>query len=176
MKRSKLLIGCYLLSIIMATVSIGVSVAWYASAAQLRIETLEIGVHADKSLMITDKSPEDYPSMDAFIESFEKHEFDNADHPPLFGKSEVDVNVFEPVTSMYSFAEDWHTEKTWLEERKTTPEFLGAYQDFGTRIPHRPGVIKSSYYSQTLYLLSKSNSYVSFDPYQSFFNGNPVFF
>ena len=95
MKRSKLLIGCYLLSIIMATVSIGVSVAWYASAAQLRIETLEIGVHADKSLMITDKSPEDYPSMDAFIESFEKHEFDNADHPPLFGKSEVDVYTLQ---------------------------------------------------------------------------------
>ena len=174
MKRSKLLIGCYLLSIIMATVSIGVSVAWYASAAQLRIETLEIGVHADKSLMITDKSPQDYASMDAFIESFEKHEFDNLDNPPLFGKSEVDVNVFEPVTSMYSFAEDWHTEKTWLEERKTTPEFLGAYQDFGTRIPNKPSVIKSSYYSQTLYLLSKSNSYVSLDPYQSFFNGNPV--
>lgn len=60
MKRSKLLIGCYLSTILMATVSIGVSVAWYASAAQLRIETLEIGVNTDKSLMITDQKPEDF--------------------------------------------------------------------------------------------------------------------
>lgn len=174
MKRSKLLIGCYLSTILMATVSIGVSVAWYASAAQLRIETLEIGVNTDKSLMITDQKPEDFESTEAFIESFEKHEYNNSDNPPLFGTSDVDVTLFEPVTSMYSFAEDWHTEKTWLEERKASPEFLGAYQDFGTYIPHKPSVVQESYYSQTLYLLSKTNAYVTFDPYQCFFNGNPV--
>lgn len=171
-KRIKLTLSGLILSSVIAIASLGVSAAWYGSATQLRVEVVNVAVSGEKTLKIS-SSPD--------LSSFQDHKIgQEGDKGPLLGKSEVSLDLFKPVSSMFTFPEDWHKEASWLQEKKDKPSLRGSYQDTdvfidalseGIKRPQIPDVADSGYYSQTLYLLCDTDAYVTFDPDLCFFNG-----
>lgn len=188
MKRSKLTIGCLIASITIGVASLGLTTAWYAASNQLNIETIDISVSTDRNLKVSN-SPD--------LDTFKEHTIDGTgENAPLQGKSEVDLNLFKPVTSMYSFEEEWHSKCDWytdpnydnfhwMTNKSDKPYFVNSYQDSDTFVsaerhtgsmrPIPPGVAVSGYYSQTLYLLANTDAYITLDPETCFFNGYTCF-
>ena len=180
MKKSKWIVYGMSASLVLSIASLSFSLAWYASSSTLRIDTLEINVRGDYRLFISDEGPEKYTDSDgnydqiSYLRSFERHDYLDDDARPLIGRSSVDTKVIEPVTTMNTFKTSWHEEASWLKEKKNVPTFLGSYQDVGARTPRVPQPSQYGYYSQTLYLFSEDNVYVTLDPYGCIFNGVPV--
>lgn len=172
MKRKRLVVGAYLATISIAILSLGVSLAWYIASTQLNVEAIEMSVYTDQNLLIS-KTPD----------NFEEHSLGN----PLKGESSVELDLFKPVTSMYTFTEDWtssqsfyndvkpddsdsETEKqnnhyyyNWLRNNEDAPVLLDSYASAKKKVPTLPERAYSGYYSEVLYLYSNSSVYVTLD-------------
>lgn len=131
----------------MSTASLSFSLAWYTSAAQLHIETVEINIDADRELKL---------STTTDLESFkEKLEYSDLEK----------VGRFSPVSSVFS--------SRFISLRADTPEFYdSAYslvQEDGT--PYEM-VAHYGFYSQELYLYSDDDVYVTIDTEQTYIKAN----
>lgn len=175
MKRNPFLL--FALSSLVALSSLGVSatISWYVAASQLYIETIEFSVSSKQDLKVS-LSPE--------LDSFEEHKtgfvkgedgnYSQKDPDTSLSLNAVSDMVFKPVSSMYSFHEDWYDKQsitTWMDEKSSTPLFYDSYVNLHSKVPLKPLVAKSGYFSKDIYLLSNYDCYVTLDPETSFFNG-----
>lgn len=173
MKRNRLLMGTLYSLIGLSIASLGVTAAWYQSSTQLRVETFEIGVHSSRDLKISSSS-----DISSFSEHTAGYQYDKdtgnyvkKDDTSLQLKTQDDF-LFKPVTSMYSFEEDWKQDEVpFTKEKKTKPVFYDSYIEGNVKKPMSPLVANSGYFSQEIYLLADSDCYVTLDPYTCFFNG-----
>lgn len=140
MKRSSLILSLLVGMVALLTFSLGTSIAWYVSSRNLEIEEIEIKTKSTRLLKISTSSD---------LSSFQDE---------LTSKDLNEVNRFIPVTSMYS--------SRWLEKKADNPQFLASYPDLvkPDGEPYEPNIATSGYYSQTLYLLSDDDVYVTLDP------------
>ncbi len=175
MKRNPFLL--FALSGLVALSSLGVTatISWYVAASQLYIETIEFSVSAKQDLKVS-LSPE--------LDSFEEHKtgFVKGEDGSYTQKEEdtsLSLNaasdmVFKPVSSMYSFHEDWYEKQgitTWMDEKSSLPLFYDSYVNLHSKVPFKPLVAKSGYFIKDIYLLSNKDCYVTLDPETCFFNG-----
>ena len=173
MKRNRLLLGTLYSLIGLSVASLGVTAAWYQSSTQLRVETFEIGVHSSRDLKIS--ASEDIASFDEHTAGYQYDKdsgnYIKKDDTSLQLKTQDDF-LFKPVTSMYSFEEDWtQDEVPFTKEKKTKPVFYDSYIEGNVKKPMSPSIASSGYFSQELYLLADADCYVTLDPYSCFFNG-----
>lgn len=86
MKRNRLLIAMLLASVALSATSVSFSFAWYASATRLRVETIQIASHTERSLTICNTAEGEFVSR-------------------LGDDNFAEVGLFTPVTA--SFTESW---------------------------------------------------------------------
>lgn len=140
MKAKKLIIGFYFSLIVTCLLSISFSLAWYNAATHLRIDTIELKLRSESSLLISTSGEEG---------TFKEHlTYSNAD----LNK----VDKFVPVSSMFS--------DEWINQKKDKPEFQICVAT-DTDMEGNPGYEKVNYgfYSQEFYLLSDQNGWVGLD-------------
>lgn len=140
MKKRRLILSLYVGAISLSIATLSMSVAWYASATRLRIESISITIDCDRQLAISTKPDEGYKSA-----------LDNDD---LF-----DCGVFYPVTS-------GHTE--WLEQKEQSPLFYmdTVYSDSESGATSL--LMDYGFFSQKLYLKADDDVIVSINPNESF--------
>jgi hypothetical protein len=169
MKRNRLLMAGLISLVALSSLGVGVSVAWYASARELTISQIEISVKSSRNLQVSD-------SEDA--SSFVDHKYTGKDDgtyddSSLALKSE-NTGDFKPVSSMYSFKEEWHSEDdtySWMERKESNPVFTDSYSVSSSEVPIRPTKATNGYFTQEIYLLADDDVYVTLDPEACYFNG-----
>lgn len=140
MNKRRLTLTLFVGAISLSVATLSMSVAWYASANRLRIESISITIDCDRQLAISTKPDEGF-----------KTKLDNDD---LY-----DCGVFYPVTS-------GHTE--WLDNRQQTPLFYmdTGYSD--SESGQISSLMEYGFFSQKLYLKADDNVIVSINPNESF--------
>lgn len=167
MKRSKALIFALFISSALGVCSLGISVAWYATSNLLTIDAIEVSVGTNRDLKVSTSSE---------LSSFETHTIEKNENDGSYQDHSLHLNdltdvVFTPVSSIFSFHEDWYTENTWIDNKEDKPTFYSSYIYMRKKIPNKPLKATTGYYTTDIYLLSNYNCYVTIDPYTSFFNG-----
>lgn len=144
--------------------SIGMSVAWYANGAYLRISNVDVSLMSDPQLGISLQNSEniadyhfgDFPADELpKMKSGYSEEYDEGDVS--------DENGFVPVSSMYSV--DW-IGKTDSGGILIDPQFCSNYKRgsiFEEDTFRKTKIAKSGYYSVPLYLMCDHDMYVSVD-------------
>lgn len=139
-KRSKLVRGRYLARISHLVLSVSTSLAWYASARILHLDTVKVTIDSDRELRISTKEDSGYKS------SLNDSDLNQRD-------------LFQPVSSMgYG---------TLFDDQSSSPLFYQNYSgltDTHTGIPFTPGVAERGFYQQELYLKADDDVYVTLDP------------
>ena len=139
MNLKKLAIATLVGSIGLSVLSLSLSFAWYNTSENLYLDTLVISVSGEQTILISTK-----PDINSFKEEVKFH-YDEEDND-LENKG-----VFQPVSSMFK--------SNWLEDDlKTEPEFY-FYSSPSVDINNEP-IYETpdwGYYSQHLYLYSRSN-------------------
>ncbi len=166
MKRNRWLFSLLLCLTGLSALGVGASVAWYAAASQLKISQIEISVLSERNLKV---------STSAEISSFEEHKYSSEEDTSLRLNTE-DQDSFKPVSSMYSFKEDYHTfslddEYSWMERKDSAPVFADGYMTSSAKVPAVPSKAKSGYFTKEIYLLADDDCYVTLDPETCLFNG-----
>lgn len=142
MEKSRLLLISLIGLTALSAMSLATSLAWYSSATNLKVNTLEIEIDGDKDLLI---------STSAEGEKKEK----------LVSTELSSVARFAPVSTMF--------ESRW-RDGKTLPKFY-EYTNLltsGDGVPFGPEEIHMGFYSETLYLTADDDVYVGIDPDFSF--------
>lgn len=139
-KRSKLVRGRYLARICLLVLSVSTSLAWYASARILHLDTVKVTIDSDRELRISTKEDSGYKS------SLNDSDLNQRD-------------LFQPVSSMgYG---------TLFDDQSSSPLFYQnntGLTDTHTGIPFTPGVAERGFYQQELYLKADDDVYVTLDP------------
>ncbi len=166
MKRNRWLFSLLICLTGFSALGVGVSLAWYASASQLKISQIEIGVQSERNLKV---------STSADISSFEEHKYSSENDTSLRLTSE-DQDSFKSVSSMYSYKEDYHTfslddEYSWMERKDSAPVFADSYMSSSAKVPAIPAKATSGYFTKEIYLLADDDCYVTLDPETCLFNG-----
>lgn len=146
MKKSNLILGFYVGVIALCVATVSMSIAWYATSTQVRIEGIEMTVDCDRDLGIATKPDGEY---------YEKLEPEQL----------YEVGAFRPVTSAYS--------ESWLDNKRDMPVFydepiFSTHEQGG----NTPVVANGGFYSQKLYLKSNDDIYVTIEPGGTFINPN----
>ena len=118
--------------------SFATSLAWYATSTSLSVENLEVTLKTEHNLLISTQKEGGY------VEKLGTKDLD-----PSVGK-------FAPVSTMF--------ESRW-RNGENQPEFYEyrGYYTPSSGIPYAPEKITSGFYTQTLYLLSDDDVYVTLD-------------
>ena len=146
----------------LATISLSVSVAWFASSSRAYVDTIDIEMKATRDLRIsTTKDIDD-------IESYTKNE--------LKDNELKHTRIFSPVSSMYE--SKWFDETAPIADRAEEPKFY-EYQtalsfeeeprleEVSNKVydeDHNLRDYLNNYYSQDLYLIADDDVYVSINP------------
>lgn len=118
--------------------SFSTSLAWYVSSSSVAVENLEVKLKTEHNLLISTEIDGKYVS-----------ELDTSDLNPMHGK-------FYPVSTMF--------ESRWRDGTKL-PEFYEyrGYYTPSTGKPYPPDKITTGFFTQTLYLKSDDDVYVTLD-------------
>ena len=144
MNIRKVIITSLVGSIGIAVLSLSLSFAWYNTSENLYLDTLEIRVSGQQSLLISTSGDEG-----SFVESLKYH-IDETDN------TLINAGLFQPVSSMFK--------SKWLEDDlKTEPELYIYTTLFDGLVPLEEPA-KWGYYSQHLYLYSSSTVNATIDP------------
>lgn len=142
MKLNKVILTLYVGIIALSSLGLAFSVAWYANATRLSVDTIKIAIEGDANIKISTKDDStgltDALSYDDLIK----------------------VKEFAPVTSAHSTA--------WISEKKSSPLF---YDDTSLKTVNNstsPDIAYEGFYSQDLYLYSDNNVTVTIDPSETF--------
>jgi hypothetical protein len=158
MKRNRLLMLSLSGLVVLSGLGVSFSMAWYVASSNLTISQIEIGVVGEKNLMVSDNP-----------DNFEEHDEDNGT-TSLELKSSIKGD-FKPVSSMYSYHEDYYTDSTWIDRKETSPVFMDSFTPSNSRTPVKPLAATSGYFSQEIYLKADTDCYVTLDPAKCLFNG-----
>ena len=145
MNFRKVIITSLVGSIGIAVLSLSLSFAWFNTSENLYLDTLEIRVSGQQSLLISTTGEDN-----TFVESL-KYRIQDEDNDL------IDAGLFQPVSSMFK--------SKWLEDDlKTEPEMY-LYTNSETFENYAPKEEKAEwgYYSQHLYIYSSNSVYVTFD-------------
>ena len=145
MNFKKLAIAAIVGSIGLSVLGLSLSIAWYNTSENLYLDTLVISVSGEQEILISTQ-----PEIDTFVSSlkFRIGEDDN---------DLKDAGVFQPVSSMFK--------SNWLEDDlKTEPElyFYSSPSVGDDNIPIY-SVPDWGYYSQHIYLYSRSDLFATID-------------
>lgn len=125
----------------LASISISLSLAWFAAGANLRVDTLEISIRGERNLTISTSS-----DIDSFKSKLTKEELN-------------DYGAFYPVSSMFG--------SRWQNEENPYPAFYEyPFTNFfpSDGVPYGPDKSTSGFFQQTLYLMCDDDAYISLDP------------
>jgi len=156
MKSKKIILTFYVSIVALSSVGLGFSIAWYASSANLYVDTFNIAINGEADLLVSESS--DISTAKTDIEY-----------------NLTDASIFAPVTSAYS--------STWLATKEKEPSFFVENDRFSAT-DYVPPLRKttSGFYSKKLYLFSDQNVNVTIDPgdlanneVKTFINPNSLF-
>ena len=145
MNKRRLIISLFSGIIALNVATLSMSIAWYASATRLYVESIEIAIDGDRELLISTQ-----PDAD-----FKEHLDQNDVHH---------VAYFKPLTTSHS--------DNWLKEKSDTPIFYDESfsSDAEDAILRRPAT--EGYFSQKFYLYSDDDIYVTINPDNTFIRTN----
>lgn len=142
MKKSRILLGSLVSMIGFLTLSISLSLAWYASSAQLYIDTLNIDLEMDRELLISTKKNGTYKNK------------------LVQGVDDIkEVDLFTPVSSMKS--------DEWLENREIRqPFFYDCSSPLLSSVTHKYPTpylepYQGGFYTQSFWLKCERDSMVT---------------
>ena len=145
MKKQKLILAMYIGVIALAVASVSMSVAWFASSANLRINSINITIDTDRSLDISTSKDDGYT--------------DRINH------TELDPSgVFVPLTSAHS--------SLWTSQKKDSPIFYD--ESNASEVEHFEAYRPASYgyFSQKFYLLADDDLWITIDAEKTFIHAN----
>ncbi len=143
MKLSKITLAALLGIIALNVTTVSMSIAWYASSANVTIDAIELEIDGERDLKIATKVDGDYVDH-----------LDEANLNP--------VTYYAPVTSAHS--------STWMNQKATSPTFYDdSKTSYSTEVVQEA---KDGYFSQTFYLESDDDIYVTIDPSATYINAN----
>ena len=139
--KNKLIIALYIGLISLSVASVSLSIAWYATARTLYINSIDISIDAERDLKIAKEKDGDYVD----------HIYDTADEA---------TGAFMPLTCAYS--------SSWMAEEKDMPIFYDESKFSENEDDDLKSVANNGYYSKKFYLKSDDNVYVTIDPKATF--------
>ena len=134
MKKSNLILGFYVGIISLCVATVSMSIAWYASSTQVRLEAIEMTVDCDRDLVISTERDGKYVSM-------------------LEPKDLIDSGLFKPVTTA-------HSDK-WMNEKRDMPVFYDETKYSTHESADLLSIAETGFYSQKLYLMSDDDIFVT---------------
>ena len=147
MKKSNLILGFYVGVIALCVATVSMSIAWYATSTQVRLEAIEMTVDCDRDLGISTARDGEY------VEKLNPEQLQQ-------------VGLFRPVTGAYSSL--WKNTKADMPVFYDEPKF-STNENFGNNpVPAN----SSGYFSQKLYLKSDDDIFVTIDPTNTYINPN----
>lgn len=146
MKKSHLILGFYVGVIALCVSTVSMSIAWYATSTQVRLEAIEMTVDCDRDLGISTARDGEY------VEKLEPEDLSQ-------------VGLFRPVTSAYS--------SRWKDTKSDEPVFYDEPRFSTNEITGKvPVAAIGGYYSQKLYLKSNDDIYVTIGADNTYINPN----
>ena len=145
MNKKKLILSLYVSAIALSVATLSMSLAWYAAATRLRIDSFTITIDCDRQLAISTKPDKGY------VANLNKEDLD-------------EVGVFIPVTSAHR--NDWKSEK-W-----DMPVFYDDTNFSPVEQAELTGVASRGYLSQKLYLKADDDVIVSINPEETWIKPN----
>ena len=146
MKKSRIILGFYVGVIALCVATVSMSIAWYASSTQVRLEAIEMTVDCDRDLGISLTRDGEY------VEKFEPEDLEQ-------------VGIFRPVTSAYS--------SRWKDTKSDKPIFYDEPRFSTNEITGKvPVEAISGFYSQKFYLKSDDDIYVTIGADNTYINPN----
>lgn len=139
-KRSKLVRGRYIARISLLVLSVSTSLAWYASARTLRIDSVKVNIESTRNLTIATSLEGEYKSS-------------------LDDRDLKKAGLFQPVSSS-SYGTLFNDDSSEVLLYKN----YSGFTDNSTGIPFPPEAANSGFYQQELYLKADDDVYVSLDP------------
>lgn len=135
MKKRTLILSLILATISLNVATVSMSIAWYSSGISLDIEPIDISLDCNKELKISKTIDGDYEDSISFDE-------------------EDSNGLFMPVTSAYS--------KDWIETKNQKPIFYDDSNPISSNVQETSKKATSiGYFSQSIYLLSDDDVYVT---------------
>ena len=134
----------------LASISLSLSLAWFAAGVVLHVDTLDVSIRGERNLVVSTSD-----ELDSF-----KNTLTNEDLK--------ETGVFVPVSTMFS--------ERWENKEEPYPEFYEYYNSFffpSSGIPYGPDKCTSGFYQETLYLMCDDDVYVSLDVNETYFRSNP---
>ena len=148
MKKSNLILGFYVGVIALCVATVSMSIAWYASSTQVRIEGLVMTVDCDRDLAISTERDGKY------VEKLEPEELQQ-------------VGLFSPVTTAHS--------SQWKANKSEMPVFYDETKYSSLEDYNLVTAANHGYYSQKLYLKSDDDLYVTIGNQNTYINPNPEY-
>lgn len=148
MMKKRNLIAFTLIAITgMLALSTSMSLAWYISSSNLKVNTITVSMKTERELKISTST-----DLETFKDELTYEELN-------------DVDLFYPVSSMY--------ESEWMKAKSSSPIFY----DASTTLYDLDGVpfltpARGGYFSQSLYLMCDDDVWVTFDPSACWFKSN----
>ena len=138
MNRNRVVLGMLIGLTALTAGSFSTSLAWYITSSSVSVENLEVKLKTEHNLLISTQKDGDYVS-----------ELGTKELKPSVGN-------FAPVSTMF--------ESKW-RDGKNQPEFYEyrGYYTPSSGIPYGPEKIETGFFTQTLYLLSDDDVYVTLD-------------
>ncbi len=147
MRKDRLIISFFVGAIALSVATLSMSLAWYATSTQLRIESIIITIDADRQLAISTKPDEGY-----------KRSLSNDDLK--------ECGLFSPVTAAHN---------EWTATKSDTPLFYDDTLYTEVEEASSTLLVSAGYFSQKLYLKSDDDVYVTIDPEQTYIKANKEF-
>lgn len=139
MNFKKIALAFYIGLISLASLSLSLSIAWYATSTTLRVDTIVVDIRGERNLQISKSS-----DPESFKEELKYEELDKS-------------GLFMPVSSMF--------QEKWMAKDNKTPEFYeyrnAFFNDAGA--VSAPTRSIRGFYQQSLYLMCDDDVYVSLD-------------
>ena len=144
MKKSNLTLSFFIGAIALSVLTLSMSVAWYASASEARVETIVMTIDGDRELLISTEPDGHYVEK-----------LDNSDL--------IDPGLFTPLTAAY--------QSQWLNIQDA-PVFYDEANYSVEKDVSVVKAAENGYFSQKLYLWSDDDVLVTIDPTNTFINPN----
>lgn len=146
MKKSNLILGFYVGVIALCVATVSMSIAWYATSTQVRLEAIEMTVDCDRDLKISTSRDGEY------VEKLETGDF-------------PEVGLFAPVTSAHS--------SRWRDTKADMPVFYDETKSSIHETANLTAPAFEGYFSQKLYLKSDDDIFVTIDPAKTKIDPHP---
>ena len=143
--KNKLILSLYIGCIALSVATLSMSVAWFAAATRVQVNSIDISIDCDRELFIsTAKDGE-------FVERLEQDQL-------------MQSGEFMPLTSAHS--------SNWLDVKSDTPHFYDETRYSTIEDAELISEANRGYFSQKFYLLSDDDVYVTIDSSKTFFVPN----